>query len=306
MRTTLLLLVVVVVTRVWERHCDGNTYFGTMEFTTTTLASSAEPVSSSMSASPWAQRAVDLLKALPAVVWLGVCIAAIPSYASIAWKMPIVCAILSSCVSIAATYDIVRFQRRYKYLLFGDPTALGRSRWAEVKLAVGCLVAAVCLGLCIAFLTVGYSIPRPAEAKDGCGYGNFRSQVRGVCGTCAADSRGTGAQLCLTNIPAGCNATCAEIRDAYVAAVGATHPQAAGFCPPPPHTVNTFVSFSCLADGYWMLVTSVVSLIWVVSLCALRRRSASDLIAIGPSLAPLFRKNVASYQMRPGRASSST
>ena len=139
-----------------------------------------------MSASPWAQRAIDLLKALPAVVWLGVCIAAIPSYASIAWKMPIVCAILSSCVSIAATYDIVRFQRRYKYLLFGDPKALGKSRWAEIKLVIGCVVAVVCLGLCIAFLTIGYSIPHPVEANDGCGYGNFRSPARGVCAKCVA------------------------------------------------------------------------------------------------------------------------
>ena len=219
--------------------------------------------------------------------------------------MPIFCAVLSSFVSVAATYDIVRYQRRYKYLLFGDPKLLGKSRWAEIKLVIGCVVAVVCLGLCIAFLTIGYSIPHPVEANDGCGYGNFRSPARGVCAKCVADSRGTDAQLCLTEMPTGCNATCAEIRDAYVASVLATHPQADGLCPPPPRTVNTFVSFSCLADGYWMLVTSVVSLIWVVSLCYLRRRSASDLIAIGPSLVPLFRKNVASHQMRSGGALSS-
>ena len=240
----------------------------------------------------------DLLKILPSVGWFIMCMFAIPSYSAISWKMPVICAILSSIISIIATYDIFRFHRRYKYLVFGSVKEQEKTKFAEIKLCFGFTFALTSFCLCIAFLSVGYAIPPPIIAQDGCHYGNFRRPAVGykdnVCATCAAKSRGTtDAKLCLTLRPSNCNSTCTEIRDAYVNLIETKYPSAGHLCPAPPDSANTFVSFSCLADGFWMLVTSLITLFWVISLVVLRKRSHADLISIGPALTPLFRKNVA-------------
>ena len=57
-----------------------------------------------------------------------------------------------------------------------------------------------------------------------------------------------------------CNKTCTEIRDAYVSNIQMIYPAAINLCPAPPDSANTFVSFSCLADGFWMLVTCIITL----------------------------------------------
>ena len=77
------------------------------------------------------------------------------------------------------------------------------------------------------------------------------------------------------------------MRDAWAASVVKTNPAANNLCPPPPRDINTVVSFSCKADGFWMMVTTVVSMIWMVSLWELRKRSAAagDMISI---MTPFF------------------
>ena len=264
------------------------------------VTSSATSTNTS-STDKYCKRTIDLIKILPSVGWLIMCLVAIPSYSSISWKTPVICAVLSSIISIIATYDMFRFHRRYKYLVFGNAMTSQKSKFAEIKFCFGCTFAMTSLCLCIAFLSVGYSIPPPVIAKDGCSYGNFRrpapNYANSVCATCSKESRGTDLKLCVTKIPDGiggsCNKTCTEIRDAYVSNIKTIYPAAINLCPAPPDSANTFVSFSCLADGFWMLVTCIITLIWVVSLWILRKRSSQDMISIGPALAPLFKKNVA-------------
>ena len=233
---------------------------------------------------------IDMIKILPSIVWLIVCIAALPYYAQMAWRTPIICAILSSGIALTSTYDIFRFHRRRKYFMFGTGTDPGSqmSRYAEIKLCTACAVTAICLGLTIAFLAVGYSLPEPKVTSDGCGYGNFRpphpDYKESACGKCSDEGN------CLTRVPDGCNHTCVEIRDMWAAQTIASHPEASSLCPPPPSTANTFVAFSCKADGFWMLVTCIVSFIWVMSLVVLRRRSVAsgDMISI---MTPFFGKS---------------
>lgn len=267
--------------------------------------SSTPPPSPSTTSSRLLGKAIDVFKVLPSVGWLIMCLFAIPSYSAIGWKMPVVCAILSSIISVIATYDICRFHRRYKYLVFGTEIQdLEKTKFAEIKLCFGCTFALTSLCLCIAFLAVGYSIPPPVIAKDGCHYGNFRRPATGyednVCATCAAESRGTDVKLCVVVQPNNCNLTCTEIRDLYVLTIEKEYPPAGRLCPAPPDSANTFVSFSCLADGFWMMVTSLITFFWVSSLVVLRKRSHADLISIGPALTPLFRKNVAANALRSG------
>ena len=115
----------------------------------------------------------DLVKTLPSLIWLCVCISAIPSYLSISWRMPVVCAILSALISILCTYDLIRFHRRYNYMLFGEKknNLNNKTKWSEVKFIFGSLLALICFILTFSFLAIGYQIPNPTLTKTGCSYG---------------------------------------------------------------------------------------------------------------------------------------
>ena len=202
---------------------------------------------------------------------------------------PIACAVLSSGIALLATYDIFWFHRHRKYLLFGDETdqSRQRSRFAEIKLCLAAVMTAVCLALTISFLAVGYSLPSPKALQDGCGYGNFRpggpaGWEKNPCAHCADRGSCLEEQTYNQDLGFSCNSTCVEMRDAWAASVVKTNPAANNLCPPPPRDINTVVSFSCKADGFWMMVTTVVSMIWMASLWELRKRSAAagDMISI--------------------------
>jgi hypothetical protein len=240
---------------------------------------------------------VDVMKVLPSIVWLIVCLAAMPIYAGMAWRTPIACAVLSSGIAMLSTYDIVRYQRRQEYLMFGAAVKpqLQRSRFAEIKLCVAGVLTAVCLSLTISFLSVGYSLPAPTVQADGCGYGNFRPTgpkgwEKNPCAECASRDSCLEKQVYSKELGFACNSTCVEIRDAWAASVASTNPAAMNLCPPPPPTIDTVVAYSCKADGFWMMVTCVVSMIWTVSLWILRKRSAAsgDMISI---MTPFFGSN---------------
>lgn len=236
------------------------------------------------------EKIIDLVKIAPSVGWLCVCISAIPSYSRIAWKMPVVCAVLSSFLAVLATYDMFRFHRKFKYLIIGARERVSRktSKLAKLKFCFGITCAIACLALCLAFLIVGYDYPQPQVVEnDPCAYGSLRADKKSDCMTCSKDK--TVKDKCLIFEPKNCNATCVEIRDLYVSKVVKTHPQAGELCPPPPSTINTFVSFSCKADGFWMMVTCIISLIWVASLYVLKNRSKDVALPIDQAFFSLLR-----------------
>ena len=54
------------------------------------------------------------------------------------------------------------------------------------------------------------------------------------------------------------------------------HPVTA-ICPPTKGSADTDATFSCLADGYWMMVTSFMGLLWVgAAYCVLRRSRRAE------------------------------
>jgi len=104
------------------------------------------------------------------------------------------------------------------------------------------------LACTIMFLVVAYTQIKPQKESMPCG---------GKCEGCVADP------------------DCQQ----WVRKVEAKHP-ATAVCPPAISSADTDATFSCLADGYWMLVTSVISLVWLTAAgCILR--NTQDLVEAG-------------------------
>lgn len=242
---------------------------------------------------PAFEKVCDMLKLLPSIVWLCVCVSALPAYARIGWKMPIVCACLSSVFAICATADLLRYHTHHQYVVLGKFTEqLKTTRMASFKLCFAGVCAVVALSMCAAFLVVGYSIEKGEKGTDHaylCSYEALRENKTNACSNCASNMDANkmpvalpkgSAGLCTTAVPTGlngtsCNATCVEIRDAFATSFEATHSLAV-LCPHPPPGANTFVAFSCKADGFWMLVTSTVACIWMGAMLLTRSRSKAE------------------------------
>lgn len=185
----------------------------------------------------------DVCKLAPTVGWLIMCIAAVPRYAAVGWTAPIVCAVFSSVMAVAATRDIYQHLTPSLHatllaapLLGPDapppppPKHLG-ARAAELKLGIAALFSVTSVALTVAFLAIAYG-PIASEKES--------MPCDGKCEGCAIDP------------------DCA----AWVAAVEAKHSSTA-ICPPATASYVGDVTFSCLADGFWMLVTSLVGFIWL-------------------------------------------
>lgn len=179
---------------------------------------------------------VDLVKLAPTTGWLVMCCFAIPSYAAIGWVAPVVCAVFSSLLAVLATRDIFMHLSPsiHAYVLVGklaereDALTVARAkRKGAVAVAFFCASAA-CM---VVFLVVAYAVIEPEKSKQPCD---------GECEGCEEDRN--------------CKRWVADVED--------DHPVVA-ICPPTKGSADTDATFSCLADGYWMMVTSVMGLIWV-------------------------------------------
>lgn len=189
----------------------------------------------------------DVGKLLPTTGWLVMCCFAIPSYAAIGWVTPVVCAVFSSILAILATRDIFQHLSPsiHRYVLVGAEkrasltVARARRKGAVALVFFGASAACV-----VVFLAVAYAVIEPERGDMPCD---------GECEDCAEDRN------------------CKR----WVRAVERDHPVVA-ICPPARGSAKTDATFSCLADGYWMLVTSFVGLVWVAaSYCVVRRARAA-------------------------------
>ena len=186
------------------------------------------------------------MKLAPTSGWLIMCCFAIPSYAAIGWVAPVVCAVFSSLLAILATRDIFMHLSPsiHKYVLVGklaeqqDALTVERAtRKGAVALAFFCTSAA-CM---VVFLVVAYAVIEPEKSDMPCD---------GKCEDCEEDRN------------------CKD----WVKAVEDDHPIVA-ICPPTLGSADTDATFSCLADGYWMMVTSLMGLIWVAASFYVVRRA---------------------------------
>ena len=185
----------------------------------------------------------DLAKLAPSTGWLIMCCFAIPSYASIGWVTPVVCAVFSSLLALCATYDIFLFLSPTVYTLIGGDDAktnLTQSR-AKCKAAVASLFFVASALMCVLFLVVAYTVIAPEERDQPCD---------GECEDCVEDRN--------------CKA--------WVRGVEKKHDIVA-ICPPTKGSAKTDATFSCLADGWWMLVTSLIGGVWLVAAYCIVRKA---------------------------------
>ena len=185
----------------------------------------------------------DLVKLAPSTGWLIMCCFAIPSYSAIGWVTPVVCAVFSSILAICATYDIFLFLSPTVYTLIGGDDAktnLTQSR-AKWKAAVASLFFVASALMCVVFLVVAYTVIKPEERDQPCD---------GECEDCVEDRN--------------CKA--------WVRGVEKKHDIVA-ICPPTKGSAKTDATFSCLADGWWMLVTSLIGGVWLVAAYCIVRKA---------------------------------
>jgi hypothetical protein len=206
----------------------------------------------------------DVAKLVPSLAWLVVCLVAIPSYARIGWVTPVVCAVYSAIVAILATYDIFMYQSKalHEYvplMTSGDfdtadqevtqaaetthttnsetieiTTAPSHTKWLFTKVVISMISSIITVTFTVLFLVVAYAIIDPEKHDIPCD---------GECENCPEDPN------------------CSQ----WIADVEKEHP-ITNICPPARPSADTDATFSCKADGFWMIVTAVVTMGW---LCAI-------------------------------------
>lgn len=192
----------------------------------------------------------DALKVLPFVVWCIVCLVAIPSYASIGWHGAVFAALFSIFLCILAARDAIYLSPTMRPLAapLGYALALDddeklsdtqNERKTLIKFRLAATFFFASAFLTAFFLATFYTVIVPAAGGSRAGE---RSEM-----PCEGECEG-----CLTD------PDCHE----WSEALRRDHP-VVGICPTPRRSADTDVTFSCAADGYWMLVTSFVAAIWL-------------------------------------------
>ena len=204
----------------------------------------------------WVSLLCDLITILPFIGWGVMSIFAIPSYAASGWLAPVVIAVFSTIICGLACRELFLrsrvARRKLLYVLFDEKKAAARAARVNLGRRVQGWVALACVVLTALFtalfLAAEYAIVSPAvDAGMPCACetwtarGNNSNQC---CHACADDP------LCL------------DFSDAVLANNGL-----AALCPPgtkrgDPIDTPKNAGFSCAADGFWMLVTTLFCVGW--------------------------------------------
>mmetsp|Transcript_5514 Transcript_5514/g.11048 ORF Transcript_5514/g.11048 Transcript_5514/m.11048 type:complete len:239 (-) Transcript_5514:19-735(-) len=196
----------------------------------------------------------DLIKLSPSIAWLITCLTAIPAYSGIGWATPVILAVLSSILAIFATYDI--FKHHAPNLSGAMYALLPRSESEETKnqqnltltrARTKMYIASACTFISfmftVVFLAIAYGTVKSKSEIDG-------MPCEGKCEDCEIDP--------------DCSNWISEMEDKY---------PALKICPPAKKSADTDVTFSCLADGFWMLTTTLVGAVWVFATLRLVKRA---------------------------------
>ena len=208
----------------------------------------------------------DALKIIPSCVWCIVCLVAILSYASIDWHGAVFTAIFSMCLCILAARDAIYLSPTMKplaapfgYRLALDDeemlSALQNERKALTKLRFAAAFLFTSAFLTVFFLATFYAVIAPAAGGTSAG-NRSKMPCDGECEGCIEDP------------------DCHEWSEALLR----KHP-VVGICPPPRRSADTDVTFSCSADGYWMLVTTFIAAVWL-ALVTRQLRTAAVRVAL--------------------------
>ena len=202
---------------------------------------------------------IDVVTIAPFLGWAIMSITSIPSYTAEGWMAPVYVAIGSTILCGLATREMwLRshdVRRKFIYLVFDEDAAKARvdnSQMTAQKLKG--LIAGLCTLLCLVFtlvfLLAEYTVIAPAEKLG----------MPCACETWVGRNNGTDAccKQCTTD------PNCVAWSTALVQSNSL-----AGVCSPSitaaePQSSPMNSGFSCLADGFWMLVTFFFAGFWLL------------------------------------------
>ena len=199
----------------------------------------------------------DLLKSLPSLFWLIMSLYAIPGYSRVGSVAPIVCAIFSSIMSILATRDTILYlSPSLAHYSLVEPflnervnragITVGR---ANLKFGVASAFAFCSVVFTVTFLAIAYGTIKPEQENMPCD---------GKCEDCSEDL--------------DCRAWVRDVKE--------EHPEV-GICPAAKRSYEGDVTFSCLADGYWMMCTSIIGMLWMASCLSIIRLAQQNTNGVG-------------------------
>ena len=200
----------------------------------------------------------DVLSVLPLLVWGIVSLAAVVAYGRMQWFAPISCAVYSTVLCAIATIQLWRRThiRAAIYIVIDEVGKPQRTpsphRCCTAPTILATTMMLIAFGWGLLCFAVNATAIAPAKALDSypCG---------GSCGGCTVDPH------CRT----------------WAANLTATQP-IVNICPPARGHLSddSDATFSCVADGAWMLLTAVLTLLWAG---CLQRRAPNFKERVGPS-----------------------
>lgn len=182
-----------------------------------------------------------------------------------------VTAIVSSSVGFACTYDVLRFERRYQYVLGGyylDGWDKKRSPYAQRKFHAAVVVFSLTVLATICFLGNFYGTIAPAQGDKATPKGKM--PCGGLCE--ASDQlKNNCTKLNAKGLATAVDPNCRDWADALLK----EHPFLA-ICPVPYDDYVGNVTFSCLADGMWNLISCFICALWVAVTWRIHRRNDGE------------------------------
>jgi hypothetical protein len=195
----------------------------------------------------------DVLRLAPFLGWAIMSITSIPEYSHLGWTAPVVSAVFSIILCCCAAYAMWRRAKTLRGFIhiqidLDDLSAPGSDgqRTRRIQIGLALFFAAVAWVWAGVSLGTYYTYVAPALDDEPCG---------GKCETCVEDPN--------------CRA--------WVAALTEQHP-ILRVCPTVRDGAQTDANFSCQADGFWLLLTGAIALLWgylVYSVEVLHRADAS-------------------------------
>jgi len=212
----------------------------------------------------WTGRLCDCLKLAPSLGWLVMSVFAFPAYLAMGWYTPTILSVLSSALALGFAYEILTYHRRYKYVVAGE-YLLGwekkKTEYPTVKIALISSLLALLVLFTVLLLYTFYAYIQPCDArynKDGsntttsCPVKLRAAPCNGRCEGCETDP------------------DCKEWTSYMM-----EHEWLTNMCPPPKDSYVGDATFSCAADGYWMLCTCLIGALWLVSVVITAQRVAN-------------------------------
>lgn len=197
----------------------------------------------------WGSVLCDIIVVAPFFVWAIVSLSAIPSYAALQWFAPVACAVVTIVMGAVATFRLFKKLHTVQavYMVQMDE---GVNEGAKKKSAcrTWCCRYDTWLAIFCALVSVVWAIlcfATQAQISRIAGANRELMPCGGECSSCTTDPH------------------CTRWSAYVLLAVPLSN-----ICPPAVHSPGSTsdVTFSCAADGGWMVVTAAFCVFWMLAL----------------------------------------